>query len=504
MGKRFRLRGVKSTPKTLEKDLLDNARRLAENPSQLIPKQVGEECRRCKWPKLEKKLAKVQRFKDDQDKLVKLASKGDQLVRAYAATISLAAAGKVPYLSSAQLPVGEVSYATRGVVDKEKLIALQHFDDPDLRLLAYWEMAREKDLHIYSTERGLYCSATGPNAPEEYVNELLSNLDYELKDGSCPHPNNTMLMIGWLSPKKQLRVCRECAGKGNIVTDLSARIAAPDHTDDFNVSVQVRFHCNEPDPGNCQSEKDITLSKGLISRYMKGELSDQQFLDQAVEEHLANLKAAGQVYVAGQECFGKDMEGFLDNIKGSDLERSALAGIVRKKGLVVVSESNQAGKILTELWDLHKTDILTQVSCPEIAAQFASRTDLPPPALIAEASRTELCKCVSSALPCYTKLGEIGKMADSLARTYKTEGKEAMARSVDKAKKSNHRVKAVCYAFLMATGESSKSWQFNKEETEFGQYLLPFAKTMLSATGQEYDEALRNLLTASGSNEEAA
>jgi hypothetical protein len=56
----------------------------------------------------------------------------------------------------------------------------------------------------------------------------------------------------------------------------------------------------------------------------------------------------------------------------------------------------------------------------------------------------------------------------------------------------------------MATGESSKSWQFNKEETEFGHYLLPFAKTMLSATGQEYDGALRNLLTASGSNEDAA
>ncbi len=288
MGKRFRLRGVKSTPKTLEKDLLDNARRLAENPSQLIPKQVGEECRRCKWPKLEKKLAKVQRFKDDQDKLVKLASKGDQLVRAYAATISLAAAGKVPYLSSAQLPVGEVSYATRGVVDKEKLIALQHFDDPDLRLLAYWEMARDKDLHIYSTEKGLYCSATGPSAPEEYVNELLSNLDYELKEGSCPHPNNTMLVIGWVSPKRQVKVCRECAGKGNIITDLSARIAAPDHTDDFNVSVQVRFHCNEPDPGNCQSEKDITLSKDLNSRYMKGELSDQEFLVQAVD------RASGQ------------------------------------------------------------------------------------------------------------------------------------------------------------------------------------------------------------------
>jgi hypothetical protein len=504
MGKRFRMQGVKSTPKSLEKELLDNARRLAEDPSILIPKQVGEECRRCKWPKLQKKLAKVQQYKNDSDKLVKLAGRGDQLVRAYAATISLAAAGKVPYLSTAQLPVGEVSYAVRGTVDKEKLIALQHFDDPDLRLLGYWEMARDKDLHIYSTEKGLYCSATGPNAPEEYVNEVTVGLDYDLKEGSCPHPNDTSLVVEWVSAKRTVRVCRECAGKGNVVTDLYARIAAPDHTDDFKVTAQMRFHCNETDVKQCQAEQGVNISKDLSTRYLKGELSDQEFLVAATGEHLANLKTDPKVYIIGSECYGNDMERFLENVKGSDLERVALTGLVRKKGLVVVSESNQAGKMLTELWDQHKVDIISQVACPEVVAQFTSRTDLAPPALIAEASRTELCKSISGALPNYTKLGEIGKVADSMARTYKTEGRESMARSVDKVKKSNHRVKAVCYAFLKATGESSKSWQFNKEETEFGNYLMPFAQSMLTAVGIEYDQALRNLLTASGSNEEAA
>ena len=95
MGRAVRFRGVKATPKTLEKDLLGKASRLASDPSLLIPK-CEQQCRRCGYDKLLKKMEKVAHYKDDADTLQDLATRGDQLVRAYAATISLAASGKIP------------------------------------------------------------------------------------------------------------------------------------------------------------------------------------------------------------------------------------------------------------------------------------------------------------------------------------------------------------------------------------------------------------------------
>ena len=157
MRKPKRFRGAKATPKKLERELLENSRKLAKNPDILIPTCV-EKCRKCDFDKILKKMERISTYSNDSEKLQLMATRGDQIVRAYAATISLAAAGKIPFLASAKLPLGEVSYAVRGKVDKEKLMGVQHFDDPDLRLLAYWDIARKRDLHIYSTDKRLVLS----------------------------------------------------------------------------------------------------------------------------------------------------------------------------------------------------------------------------------------------------------------------------------------------------------------------------------------------------------
>ena len=45
MGRRARFRGVKKTPKTLEKDILERSRRLAEDPELLMP-ECARNCSR--------------------------------------------------------------------------------------------------------------------------------------------------------------------------------------------------------------------------------------------------------------------------------------------------------------------------------------------------------------------------------------------------------------------------------------------------------------------------
>jgi len=121
---------------------------------------------------------------------------------------------------------------------------------------------------------------------------------------------------------------------------------------------------------------------------------------------------------------------------------------------------------------------------------------------VQEAYRLQRCKGIIDKLPQYSSRGQIGAMADDLARAFKSSGKSGLLLAIDKNKPKEHRGKAVVYGFLVAVGEAdSRAWQFTTEEKDFGKYLSDFARTLLDASGDTYHEALENLLTASGSGE---
>ena len=208
MRRRARFRGVKKTPKTLEKDILDRSRRLAEDPELLMP-ECARSCRRCSIRSSVEKMHKVAAKKDDPKKLDFAMNWGDQLVRAYAATISLAEAGKVPYLAAGRTPMGDVSYAVRGKVEKDKLIGVQNYDHPELRLMAFWKIAERERLHMYSMEDHVFCSPDGPSPPAQYVEEAISLLPYDLDDdGRCPHPDAVeRLRVRWKNAGVTLEIC---------------------------------------------------------------------------------------------------------------------------------------------------------------------------------------------------------------------------------------------------------------------------------------------------------
>ncbi|MBM4237120.1 MAG: hypothetical protein FJ151_01380, partial [Euryarchaeota archaeon] len=284
MRRRVRFKGMKITPKTLEKELMDKARRLAEDPSLLMP-ECQKPCRRCNFNKLLDKMEKMSRFKEDPNRLVSLAGWGDQLVRAYAATISLAAAGQIPYLAVMKLPVGDVSYAVRGKVEKEKLIGVQYFDDPDLRLLAFWDIARRDDLHLYSSTNKFSCSSEGPSAPLEYVEEMLENTPYKInKECSCDHrASKTKLIVRWRSAGRTVSVCTDCLTDENLLHHLSSGIAARDPTDDFEVEVEHSLECRS-DCQSCPVEEGFKMGAALRDRYTSGQIGDRALVDGFVEE----------------------------------------------------------------------------------------------------------------------------------------------------------------------------------------------------------------------------
>ncbi|MGD0056256.1 MAG: hypothetical protein ABSB83_00160 [Methanomassiliicoccales archaeon] len=498
------MKGSKITPKNLEKELLEKAKRLAENPKILMP-TCQEPCRRCDFDGLLRKMESIARFKNEPEKLVSLANWGDQLVRAYAATISLAAAGKIPYLAVINLPTGEVSYALRGKVDKEKLIGIEYFDDPDLRLLAFWDIAEKRDLHLYSSLDKFSCSSE-PSAPVEYVREMISTAPYKInRQNKCPHPDsNISLNVVWKSPNVTVSVCQECLSDVNLLHHLASRIAARDPTDDFEIEVEYELECRS-NCSRCLVKEPYHMSSGLREEYFEGEIDDKTVVEKFVREKLAGLKGLGEeLFVAGSKCFGSDKKAFIEHIRGSETEKAALSGLISSTRMSIISMTDQAGRIVSDIWEEHGERLLSQIASPTVVESLRrENSGLAPSQLIQEAGRLEMARGVHSSLPEYTMLGEVGKYADRLARLCKTGGKSAVARLIEREKHREHRLRAVSYGFLVAIGESEgKAWQFTKEEMDFGSYLSTFASKLLQSDGEEYHIALQLIVQASGSIEQ--
>ena len=204
--KRVRMRGIKHSSKRLEDELLERSRTIASDPGILRPQCAGN-CRKCVFDKPFKNIDGLRKILGNPDALIKEASKfgGDDLVRAYAGTASLAAAGSIPILASAKLGEEVVSYAVRGTVGADKLIGCQYYTDPKIRLLLYRNYVAKNKLHIYSFGEDLVCSDC-PNMPEDYLYDTFWETPYEFPDDelTCGHNGSANLEIQVGSADKKM------------------------------------------------------------------------------------------------------------------------------------------------------------------------------------------------------------------------------------------------------------------------------------------------------------
>lgn len=104
--------------------------------------------------------------------------------------------------------------------------------------MAFWKVADKYDLHIYSCEDNAICCPDGPEAPQEYIDDIVELLPYDLDNNfCCPHSEGEHLDIQWNSANLTIHVCTSCAKEGNTVHTLASRIAAKNPTDDFSISI---------------------------------------------------------------------------------------------------------------------------------------------------------------------------------------------------------------------------------------------------------------------------
>ena len=508
---RFKVK-ARIASKVREKDLLEKAKMLMDDPELILP-ECTEDCGSCPFRKTKARLEKIQRFKDNQAKLARFAKSGDKLARAYAATIGLVHEEKTPYLGSATYPAGTITFVLRGKTAKEKLIGVQNFDSPKWRVLSVLDLVQKKGLHFYSYGDHFICTGKYARPPLEYV-KLAAEAAGAAKaigdDYECPHDPKTIdhLLFDWTTAGKKILLCDQCAIKNkNTLKKLAEGMAVPKALSEFAINV-VRPLKSVSGKDDCANLLNMATDDGLLEEYSNGKIGDAELIVRHMEDVREALsKMTNKAYIRGDKCFGDDIESFARDLTLDDIEMRSVIGLLSNVDHpVIVDSQDSVNKILSAYWQDHGMDALRAVVSENLAEKHYRNdpeSSKSPLKIIHEALSEARHEEVSSKIPKYSCLSQYSDFADKVVRAYKTKGVAGAIAVLDTDKSNDHRIRSMSNAFYLALGDHTKSWKFKGEEKEYGKHLETFARRLLESEGPEgHHEAFETFLREAGCSED--
>ena len=496
---------ARTASKSMEKNLIENAKKLMEDPYLILP-DYSDKYSTKYFGKIKKLLDKVSRFKDDQKKLEKLSNKRG-IDGALAGTLLLAYSEKAPYLGVLKFPTGDVTYAQRGRADKEKLIGVQHFDDPVFRLFGIKDIVMKKRLHVYSWDEGFVSTGVEAKPPKEFIDFLIKNMNLSYKNGTATCKDiepktaknkelskKNYLRIYWKSADVTIAICEECAKqRKNTVFNMTKYFLEPKISDDLLIDVVGKFI-------NRSEQESIQIQN--LKNYLSGELTDAQFIEDNIKHQDKSIKDSEEkLFVLDDVSYGKDIDSFIDALKPNKYEKEALEFILAQVNEPVLLDNVTPNKVLERFWKDHGLNFINSIiEDKELAKKFFLLEDSPSNILDLIYNYKERQQILSK-LPRYKKLSELARFIDDVVKVYKTFGqKEAMVEI--KKRPDDPKGKSIAYAFLLVFRKAQdKKWQYSQVEIEYGDFLKEYAKNLLESKPEDYHKAFQELLSASGSSE---
>ncbi len=507
MAKKFRRvrTFARTAAKSMEKKLIENAKELQNDPYLILPEYSDNYSKRY-FDKIKKSLDKILRFKDDIAKLEKLSNKRD-LSGALAGTLTIAHSEKAPYLGVAKYPTGDIAYAQRGRADKEKLIAVQYFDNPVLRLLGIKDISLKKRLHVYSWDDGFLSTGLEAKPPKDFIDFLMKKTKLSYKNGiaTCGDIKpevvkkketykKNYLRIHWKSADVIVAICEDCAKSSkNTIFNMTKYILEPSISNDFSIEV-IGQVVKQKETGSEQIQK--------LNEYLSGDLTDIKLIEANMKYREESIKESGEkILILDGISYGTDIDKFIKALKPNKFEKEGLELILEKVEEPVVLDNVTSNKVLEKFWKDYGLDAINSIiENEEMAEKFFSLNDTPSDILELVFNYKERQQILSQ-LPKYKNLPKLAKFIDNVVRTYKTFGeREALAEI--KKRPDDPKAKSISYAFLLVFGKAKdKKWQYSQVEIEYGDFLKDFAKKLLDSEPKKYHKALKDLLSSSGSSE---
>ena len=491
--------GIKTSSKTQEKNIVLKAKELKKNPFLILP-ECKSGCRKCPFDKIKKQMKKVQHLKEE--KISYFTKHGNHLIRAYATSLIIAESEKVPYLAVAHTPSGSFAYAVRGKTKKEKLIGVQYYDDPVLRLLSIADIAKKKKLHAYSTKNCFACTGKESKPPEKFIEDVMqilgTNLKYKDNVYSCQHDSAFSLKISFHNTT--ILICKSCSSDNNMFCTFAQHMLSPKIKKEFDINIAFHPECMI----KCETCKiDVRTPNDVLQKYLNGNVTDKEFIVDSADKMREEIRNLDQkIFIADDKCYGSDVSAFINSFNPTDEERIGLETILKKLKAPLVAEKATPNKILSLYWDRFGKDILLVLTKDKsISEEMYNRQEQPSQIL-----KTAVVKCkqkgVFASLPVYVGIPPVAEFADRIAKIYKTKGRDEALKEIEKLKSEDTKIKSVAYAFLLTFGQTKgREWQYSQIEKEFALFLKDGTKKLVESKPEEYHNTLQLLLKDTGSTE---
>jgi hypothetical protein len=496
---------ARTAPKSQEKYLIENAKKLQEDPFLILPTCTEESARY--FQKLRKRITKVHQYCSDEKKLEKLSHKKG-LDGALAGTYLLAISEKAPYLAALTFPTGDITYAQRGKADREKLIAVQHFDDPVFRLRGITDIVFKKKLHVYSWDAGYVCTGRDAHPPTEFIDFIRNKIGFSSQKDiiSCPHvPPNiarkkeylplNYLRIEWIPAQIIIALCENCAkSTKNTMFTISKYMLQRNLSDDFAIEVVTQMGQHQ---GLSDAQKTASLQE-----YLSGKFTDAEFIKKISKSQQDSVKIAEEkILVLDGVSYGTDVPRFVEALQPTSSEKTALEFFLSKSQEPVILSKTSPGKVLERFWDQYGRDFLDSILDDKEKAASLFQLDDTPSNIIVLAFEYQQRQTILSQLPVFQSLPPLAAFVDTVARTYRTFGEKKTLAEI-KNHPDTPKAKSIAYAFLLALRKGTEEkWKYSKEEIDYGEFLQEYTIKLLKVEPDQYKAVLQELLTVSGSSE---
>jgi hypothetical protein len=533
--KNYKVRtGARTASKGLEKELKRKAKRLSQDPSLALP--------RCTvdvpyFKNIRKKLDEIQKISDNKKMLDKASKKGDRLVRAYAATLLLLHEEKIQYLAVFRTPFGDVGYAMRGSTSKEKLVGIQNYDNPRIKMMAFLEEVKKKKLFMFVTEDEVICTGTDPKPPKEVIEPLAKRLGKGIKKtGDIIHtPDIKPKTIQSLEPWKEpyIVVNWESAGvkmaktlsysmqnKDNTFATCASYMATDKISNYFTVDVVVEPRCDHKRDCPCKPPLKEEKKESFIVRlgkvkaptakeeYMEGKMMDHRLIEKELNSYQERLKDVGDtVYIVANKCYGSDPKAVMSSLKLNDEERNALDSFFKHAKGPLITPDPSANKIMEPFWKDVGMEVLNDlIEDKKIVKEVFDGFPTPryqPMTVIQEAKyRIEETR-VRKKLPQPRSPPRMIEFAYECAISYLVRGESGASKIVEKFTDDDIKVKAAKFAFVKGLNLTrSAGWSYTTHEMGYAQGLDDIVKRLAVEEPEAFKKGLIELWKATGSTKD--
>lgn len=494
-----------SAGKVTEAELLARARALADDPTPAMPICEGGCVLFSPVVAARKAILRIHAQRDDEAALTKATSRGNELAKAYAATLLLARSERIPYVADLKIMGEAVPYVMRGTAKPFFLAGLQNHHDRAHRLLAVMPWVRKRRLHFFSADRGIVCTGRRASPPEDFVREEAEDLGLARREPgvyACEHggacEGHDALIIHWRAAGERLERCEDCLDEGSTLGSLLRHMAGPKLLSQFDVEVRLRpLHTRAGAP----LPAETSLPAEARTAYLAARLSDQGLLAAARQARVASLRTAGRrIYVAGDTSYGEDVEAFVAALQPNATEERALrAGLAAHEGSLVIDRATLA-RALHGLWPQQGRRMLEAVSDAATADSLYREKPAPEEVveLVRRAGREGSARAELARLPTYATLPPAADAAHAIARAFRTQGPEAAVRAAQE-RASLPKAKGVVLGFLLALGGAKgQEWRFSDGDREVASALAPVVERLLRGDAAGYHEALVEASLRSG------